>query len=503
MIQIFSCFLLLNLVFWSFQSSAQTVVPDLTLRTQISRTHHQSYITLPFVIPPGVERLSFEAQYTQREQKTVVDLGLLDSQGHLVGWSGGNKDKVTLSAIDATPSYSPHPIDPGEWKILLGIPNIRSGVVADVEVKIYFSSSKISTLAPRWVNPILNKNAGWYRGDLHLHSAHSDGSCQNSNHNREIPCPIFLIAQKARDLKLDFIALSEHNATSQAQSIRELQDYFDPLLLMPSRELTSFYGHANLLGSMDEFDFRATSPTESWREALGAKRPNAYPTFLSINHPNFPSGELCMGCGWTFDPSILDSGLIQGIEVANGDDVGQVYSGLPFWLDQLEKGRRLTAVAGSDNHHVDQSERQRSYLGRPTNVVYAENLSLQAITEALIQGHNFIDFANANDTAPKREVEFTLSAGERKFMMGDPIKLLPHEQSVKLHVTLKNAQGSQAHLHISPNMQIPTELGQISEAVFSRSLEFTPPKGHHWIFLEIRDAQGRLNLMTNPIYIDR
>ncbi len=482
---------------------AQPQLPDLILSKEITRADHQSYTTLPFEVPSGVERLSFETEYSQKEQKTVIDLGLIDPQGNIVGWSGGNKTRFTLSAIDATPSYSPHAIGPGQWQLLLGIPNIREGVRATFQAKVYFSKSSSSTQDPAWVNPSLSPQTRWYRGDLHLHSAHSDGSCQNSSATQEVPCPVFVIAQKAQALKLDFIALSDHNAVSQANSLRELQPFFDRLLLMPSRELTSFYGHANLLGSTQPFDFRALDPKTGWVEGLKALKSGPTPAFASINHPRFPSGELCMGCGWTFDTSLLDAGLIQGVEVANGEDIGSVFSGLPFWLQQLEQGRRLTAVAGSDNHHADQEEKTRNYLGRPTNVVYAKGLSTQAITTALLQGHAYIDFAAQGDSSPKREIELEASVNHQTFMMGDSIEIKEGTQNVAIHLRLSNAQGARARLHTSPQLQAPTEMGLIERAIETKAFNITPPSGHSWFFLELHDENGRLSLMTNPIYIDK
>ena len=496
---------LFSLCFFSFLGvlHAQHQLPDVMLSKEITRADHQSYTTIAFEVPSGIERLSIETEYSQKEQKTVIDLGLIDPQGKIVGWSGGNKSRFTLSAIDATPSYSPHAIDPGQWQLLLGIPNIREGVRATFQAKIYFSRSLISSNDPPWVNPSLNPQARWYRGDLHLHSAHSDGSCQNASTTQEVPCPAFVIAQKAHALKLDFIALSDHNAVSQANTLRELQPFFDNLLLMPARELTSFYGHANLLGSTQPFDFRALDPKTGWVEGLKAFKSAPTHTFTSINHPHYPSGELCMGCGWTFDTSLLDEGLIQGVEVANGEDNGSIFSGLPFWLKHLEQGRRLTAVAGSDNHHADQDEKTRNYLGRPTNVVYAKALSTQAITTALMQGHAYIDFASQGDSTPKRQIELAATFNHQTFMMGDSIEIGEGAQDVAIHLRLLNAQGARARLHTSPLLLAPTEMGLIEHAMELKEFKITPQSGHSWFFLELYDETGRLNLMTNPIYFDK
>jgi hypothetical protein len=497
---------LFNIIFLALtligSSYAEPLKPDWVLRAQITRADHQSYKEIPFEVPPGIERLSFETQYTQRDQKTVIDFGLVDPLGKIVGWSGGNKSQFTVSSVDATPSYTPRVIQQGMWKILLGIPNNREGVTAEVEVRVYFSQSLSGANTPSWVHPVLNPKKAWYRGDLHAHSAHSDGSCKSMSQSKDVPCPAFLIAEKAKSLHLDFLALSEHNTVSQAQVIRELQPYYDALLMLPSREITSFYGHANLLGTFDSFDFRLTHKKSTWMEEMKRLKDRSEDTFLSINHPNFPSGELCMGCGWELDTDFLDHQVVDGVEVANGDDAGTIYSGLSYWLKLLDKGYRLTAVAGSDNHRVDQAENVRSSLGRPTNVVYAQALSTQEITRALKQGHSYIDFAKPSWPSQPMEVALNAKTGLESYMMGDLVKVASDTRAFNLEISLKSARGLSARLHKSANLDIPTELGLIDQDHFTRLMPLKPPKGQSWVFLEVLNAEGKLMLLTNPIYFE-
>ena len=40
--------------------------------------------------------------------------------------------------------------------------------------------------------------------------------------------------------------------------MRELQPYFDRVLLIPGREMTTFYGHFNIFGVTQFIDFRVT-----------------------------------------------------------------------------------------------------------------------------------------------------------------------------------------------------------------------------------------------------
>src|SRR5690606_32268937 len=77
----------------------QTIV----LSGDLTGSDHQSYLELPFIVPPGVTAITIELDY-DRSNRTVVDMGLRDPDGQR-GWSGGNKSNFTVSETEATPSY--------------------------------------------------------------------------------------------------------------------------------------------------------------------------------------------------------------------------------------------------------------------------------------------------------------------------------------------------------------------------------------------------------------
>lgn len=132
--------------------------------------------------------------------------------------------------------------------------------------------------------------------------------------------------------------------------MRELQPYFDNLLLIPAREITTFQGHANVYGTTEFVDFRLTSSYVPDMDQL-LKRVQDLHGILSINHPGLPSGESCMGCGWTVPNT--DFSRVTAVEVVNGNLAEGPGSGISFWQEQLNKGFRLTGVGGSDNHDAD------------------------------------------------------------------------------------------------------------------------------------------------------
>src|SRR5262249_11512905 len=141
----------------------------------------------------------------------------------------------------------------------------------------------------------LRTGPAWFQGDLHAHTGHSDGTC-SSMAGKTVPCPEFKLLEKAAALGLDFIAITDHNTMSHHDALEHWEDYFDRMLLIRGRELTSFFGHANMYGASDFVDFRLGPGRTATDLAKSVHQAGAV---LSVNHPVRPSGETCMGCGWT------------------------------------------------------------------------------------------------------------------------------------------------------------------------------------------------------------
>ncbi len=454
-------------------SAVQAADPDLVLSGEISYAQYNTYVELPFAVPPGVSRLSVKFDYDGAEQRTTIDLGLADPHG-MRGWSGGNKKSFTLAETDATPSYEPGRIDAGEWRLILGVPNIRSGVTSHYRAEISFNRAEETTL---------KEGYAWYRGDLHMHTAHSDGFCL-SRSGKKVNCPVFRTIEAAEAAGLDFIAISDHNATTQNQDLRELQPFFDKTLLLPGRELTTFHGHANEWGVAADIDFRhGANGMADQVHKLGG--------LFSLNHPNAPTGEACMGCGWDapgFDPAKADS-----VEVVNGGGVrgaGDKALALSFWRSLLDKGLSPTAVGGSDNHDADLPTTTPGSVGAPATVVYAANLSQRAILDGIKAGHVFIQIRGGD---PARRVELT--SGEA--MMGDHIRAQAGEVPVAIHVS--GVEGGS--LEVLSDAPPPAEARPLS-ADDRRGLMWKSDGKRHWLAVLVKDRDGQAVLLSNPLYLE-
>jgi hypothetical protein len=466
---------------------------DVVLRGTLTGGDNQTWRLVPFDVPVGTTRITVDFDYTTRDAHTTIDLGLLGpdgfrGQGGFRGWSGGNKHSFTISASDATPSYLPGPIHPGKWNLLLGIPNIRPDTKAEFTADVRFAREGVDVGAPVQSEPVLRGEPGWYRGDLHMHTAHSDGSCLSRRRQR-VPCPLFLTAKTASDRGLDFIAITDHNTISHADAMRELQPYFDDLLLIPGREITTFQGHANLFGSVAMLDFRVGSAdVPSWNALLG----NVEHTggVISINHPVRPSGEQCMGCGWTPQGDI-DYGRMQAVEVVNGLDADTPFSGIKFWEHLLDQGYRLTALGGSDNHDA-----LLGTIGTPTTVIYADMLSQAEIVAGIRRGRVFIDVAGTRD----RSLDLTATADAQTAHMGDTLRVRRGAR-VRFEGSVSGVAGGEVEVILDGRRVPLLKDPHIATAVQAFEFPWPADGKRHWIRTDVRDGESHLALIGNPIYL--
>lgn len=462
-------------------AAAQEAAPDLVFTGTITGADHQHYKPVPFDMPKGVERVTVTLNY-DRSNKTVVDLGVWDPQ-RFRGWSGGTRDRFTIAASEATPGYLAGELPAGRWRVMLGVPNARAGSTAAYRVTIRFDRGA-NHAATNALAETINPAPGWYRGDLHMHDAHSDGSCASQS-GRRVPCPLFRTVEKAAAAGLDFIAVTDHNTVSHFSVLRELQPWFDKLLLIPGAEITTFGGHANLVGQRGFVDFRVGSREVPDVRAL-ERAAAASGGILSINHPALPSGEACMGCGWTWPDT--DWRGITAIEAVNGALAEGPLAGIGFWYARLNEGHRLTGIAGSDNHNPDATPGQ-SPIGRPTTVVYAEQLSTEAILQGIRNGNVFIDVTGKGGL-----LEVTAEAGGRSAAMGGTLQSSP---GLLVHVHATRAADTTAELVVNASAAQRQRIHSPDATIQFR----LDARSCGWVAINIRDDAGRLLLVGNPIYL--
>src|SRR5262249_15429607 len=141
--------------------------------------------------------------------------------------------------------------EPGMWAVVLGVPNIRTNVQSTYRVTVHLSTADGG---PR---PLVRAAAGWYAGDLHMHSGHSDGYWTDGS--RRLPVTVADIVARLHAARRDYAAVTDHNTTSHWVDIDRAQGANPDMLLLHAREITTYRGHFNAIGERRFTDFRVTS----------------------------------------------------------------------------------------------------------------------------------------------------------------------------------------------------------------------------------------------------
>jgi hypothetical protein len=388
-----------------FARVLRTASKPIQLSGALTYADYEQLFERTFDVPAGIDRIDIDLQYDDAE-RTVIDLGLRAPSG-IRGWSGGGLRRVFVSTHSATYGYTPGPIEPGRWAIVMGVPNIRKTTRATYTATVRMSASR-----PDW--PTLRSTPGWYAGDFHTHSGHSDGRTTLPTGVR-IPVPPEHVFNAARTAGLDFVALTDHNTASHWSDVDRLQSLYPDLLLLHGREVTTYRGHMNAFGGTTLVDFRLRPDRSIGSLATELVRDGA---FVSINHPERPDDETCMGCGWN-DRDEDTIRRVHGVEVVNGDLAEGKMAGWPFWAMLLNRGHRLAAIGGSDDHTPDETQDQR--IGRPTTVVHAQELSERALLDGLRAGRIYIRTRGPDGPM----LELSVTSRERRYELGDTVPTAP------------------------------------------------------------------------------
>jgi hypothetical protein len=470
---------------------------EVVLSGELHDSDNQTYRELPFDVPAGVTKVSVAITYSGRREGTILVFGLFDPQ-RLRGWGGGIKRDFTVAEAFASPSFLPGPIPPGRWRLSLGVASIRKGTTSSYTARIRFSgAADLDVITEGAIRP----GPGWYRGDLHSHTGHSDGACTNPA-GRPAPCPLFLTLQAAQAHGLDFIAITDHNVTSHYAEMADLAPYFDTLLLIPGREITTAQGHFNLIGATRYVDFQLrSSPGRDMNTVI--RDASATGGLVVINHPEIPTGEDCLGCGWSAKDT--DYGHVDAIEIANGG-VASDHGGFPegqgsgigFWEAQLNAGRHITGVGGSDNHNaVDHPKSSpvglQSPVGVPATVVFADDLSQAAILKGLRSGRVFVDLENV----PGRVLDLAASSAGARAVMGGTLARRAGEP-VEIDVDTKALAGARLQLVVD-GRPAPEQLG-VASAEQTLKFQLAGASCARWARVDARNAAGARIAISNPIF---
>ena len=445
----------------------------LTLTGHADPQQTKTYAHVPFDVPDGIGRIDVRYQYSDLvgsdphlTNGNTVDIGIFDPRGiqfltdGFRGWSGSARQEFFISGSEATPGYLAGTIQPGTWNICLGLYKIApQGCDYQVEITLTPGDSAVTLapLLPLRTTPGRVKPDGWYCGELHNHTYHSDGDSDPLD-----------VVRRAESLGLDFLAITDHNSISHLARLNTIDT---PLMLIPGIEVTTFKGHWNVWGDQGWIDFRIEDEAHMAQAVAEAVR-RGYLT--SINHPR-PYGP-----EWEY-PAVDG---VHCIEVWNGPWPLMNEIALEFWEARLRAGKRYTAVGGSDNHFLKQAH--VAHLGEPTVWLHCTGApSVTKLLDAIRAGRVMI---SESPHGPR----VTLNSGQA--MMGD---CLSRSGDYPLIVTGNVKAGAGCTL------QLYTEVGCIEQQfVPTESFQFFAEiAADLYVRAQLIGDTGQVRALTNPIYV--
>ncbi|MFO7633279.1 MAG: CehA/McbA family metallohydrolase [Caldilinea sp.] len=447
-----------------------TQAKQLVLRGSLTSADMHQTRPIFIDVPEGVTNMHFTFRHRPSfapDQKLPhqISVMIFDTHGPRFEISKPDDDGVDINAARTSPGGINGPIPAGQWMIFILVFRLLSEEPVDYVLTVDMSFDPIEAQAVAWPVPVTGgRGPGWYRGDLHAHTIHSDGRWD---------VPDIVAFWKAKGV--DFMTLSDHNTISGLAQVRSLAD--GQLLTMGGIELSTFFGHAVAVGARDWLDWRRMDGSTMTMPELAQSVIDAGALFV-IAHLMHPGDPLCCGCRWEhYD---MMPGNAQAVEIWNGAWEAFNQESLQLFYHWLDEGHRLTATSGTDLHGPPPAGARGA-----VNVVYAEDLTEEAIVAAIKAGRSYIS------AGPELLLSAHTASGVEG-MIGDT---LPPEECT-LTVRWRAAHtGDYLRLVVNGRAyheKIVGEAGEVQWALAAGQAR--------WCTVELRDADNGMWAVTNPIY---
>jgi len=434
----------------------------------LTKDDSKTYHPFPFEVPEGTTNIHLDFAYSPhyasgRIHANQINVSINDPDGIRGQWNF--MQKCDLNGILSSPGMRTAPIQAGTWTAYVESHRILGLDTVTYELTVTLSSEPL-TITPspyKDTRKVASPLPGWYRGDLHAHTIHSDGRWDVPEFTRYM-----------RNFGLDFVSLSDHNTITGLNQHRSQTE--DGFLALGGMELSTVNGHMLALGGNDWYEWRLNlmDIDQIMQQVIDRNE------LLIIAHPMTPDEPFCSGCMWLYEEA--RPGVALGVEVWNGVWNEFNDDGLHQYYTWLNMGHRLFATTGSDIHEAYPPEDD----GRKAfNIVYAEALSEEAILAAVRKGHSYVS------AGPELLLSAETASG-KSAMTGD---LLPAE-AVTLKVTWRNAhEGDVLRLIVEGKVKEKLTADAAGEKTWS--FEAGQLK---WATVELRDAKNGLWAVANPIF---
>ncbi len=265
----------------------------------------------------------------------------------------------------------------------------------------------------------------WLAGDLHVHTTYSHDSWAPLGDDNTPFGELYTLGHSvagqfliASVRGLDFIAITDHE---------DVRSRADPgfgahgVLGIPAYE-NSLDGHAQMLGATHVYDpiLSAAAQAAAIRADGGVFQVN-HPAGGSVDFPDDADwGEARVGATITVVPDTVEVWNISWLFQPPLPSGNSLDDAVRYWEGWLDRGERIGATGGSDNHWVATTAIQG--VGQPTTWVFAADRSVPAILEGLREGRTFVSHQPPNHLGPVVFLEGDADGdGRFEAMVGDEV----------------------------------------------------------------------------------
>ncbi|MEK3888106.1 CehA/McbA family metallohydrolase [Bacillus sp. FSL K6-3431] len=325
----------------------------------------------------------------------------------------------------------------------------------------------------------------WLPFELHTHTVHSDGK-----HT------LLEMAEKARELEITGIALTDHNTMSGLMDKEEVMAKTG-VYILSGLEWTTFYGHMVTLGISGYADWRNLSPLDIHKGIANVHKQGG---LAGIAHPFEIGSPICTGCFWEYQ--ISDWNDVDYIEVWSETFPSirkKNKRAYDLWIDKLNDGYRISGTSGRD-WHVSSKNKETialTYL----NILEKNDVNDKSMIDALKKGRLSITMG------PLITLDIVDEQG-KSYSIGDEIEKAPFENHFKLKINVDfSVRKNQWKLDKQDlKIRVRSNCGILEESrLRNNTLKCnTKLENVSWVIAELHGViEGVYTMIgfTNPIYL--
>ncbi|QSB13275.1 PHP domain-containing protein [Natronosporangium hydrolyticum] len=318
----------------------------------------------------------------------------------------------------------------------------------------------------------VGRGRAWYRGDCHVHSHYS----KNADLTPE------QVAAAARAAGLDFIATTEHNRVDTHGSWAPYAG--EDLLVIPGQEVVTPNGHWLAVGIEPGqlVDWRYRVRDDAIDRQIDRVRRVGGLCVAAHPHAPYPSGAF-MYPYHSFDVVEVWNGLWASDRPWNADNEAALAEWGRGLAAGIHEGRWRPAIGGSDAHLAGQ-------LGTPHTVVFAEELSTEAVLAGIRAGRSWI----AESAAVT--LSFNVVAGDRRAGIGE--RLATGGEPAAVQVVVGGVPSGVVSLRTDRGTVHRESLTMDGAA----ALEWhTSADESAFVRVEVRHPKGHMAALSNPVIL--